>query len=758
MRSKGPSSARGSFLRLLPVAVAFLLSGAAALVYQVVWQRVLELSSGIGVYSVAMIVAAFMAGLGIGSHAGGSISQRLRPRRALWAFAGLELGVACFGAFSCAFFYDLLYLRGSALYALPWRAGLLHFLSLLLPTLFMGMSLPLLVRATVEDVSGAARTIGWLYSVNVLGASLGALATPWVLIRFFGMRGAVLAAAGANTAACVMALLASRLLPRADPAEPPVALSRPAAAPAEAGVEAPGAHPLSLWMLLYALSGFCALALEILWFRYLDVAVRSTAFTFGTLLALYLLGCGLGSLAGSTRAARVRRPLRLFLVAQALIPVTSALAIVLLSRLPAGTPVIAYFQEAWGTALFVRLGRDTDLSKLAAVYLGLPAILFGLPTLLMGLSFPVLQRAVQDEPATSSRKVGLLQAANIAGCLAGSLVVGLLWLRWLGSAGSFRALSVLALAFPVVGLRYYGWRSPFPALLAAQLTLLAGLPGRGVLWARLHGSTAREAQVAEDATGLAVLTPRGEGWRVWINGRSFSTIPFGGMHTILGAIPAVVHPSPRQVAIIGLGSGDTAWAVGCRSVPAQRIRVFEICGPNLELLRRARSLGRAPSDLVRFLDDPRVVYAVADGRNSLLTAGELYDVVEADPLWPSNAYSGNLYSVEFFGLCARRLAPGGLMCSWCPTERVRNSFRRAFPHVVQLGGGQVMIGANAPVPVDPSAWEARLTSPEVVGYLGRETAASVLEYLRGAEALPRAAADDYPLNRDLYPRDEFRAP
>ena len=170
--------------RLPLVAVAFFLSGAAALVYQVVWQRILELSSGIGIYSVAMIVGAFMAGLGLGSHVGSLWSTRLQPERALWAFATIEVGVAIFGAWSCALFYDLLYLRVGWLYSVPWRAGLLHFFSLLFPTLLMGMSLPFLARAMVRDTAGAARTIGILYGINVLGASFGAMATPWVLIRF----------------------------------------------------------------------------------------------------------------------------------------------------------------------------------------------------------------------------------------------------------------------------------------------------------------------------------------------------------------------------------------------------------------------------------------------------------------------------------------------------------------------------------------------------------------------------------------------
>jgi predicted membrane-bound spermidine synthase len=745
-------------LRVPAVGVAFFLSGAAALVYQVVWQRVLELSSGIGIYSVAMIVAAFMAGLGIGSYAGSVLSLRLRPGRALRAFAALELGVAAFGALSCTLFYDILYLRASWLYAVAWRAGLLHFACLLFPTLLMGMSLPFLVRGLVRDAAGAAKTIGSLYSVNVLGASCGALLTPWVLIRFTGMRGAVLVAAGANAAACVAALLAAGAGPRTRKADGSPGAGQDAPIAVRAGAaEPPASRPLALWMVLYATSGFCALALEILWFRYLDVALRSTAFTFGTLLALYLLGCAVGSLASSARAERVERPLRAFLVLQSLLLACSALSIVLLSRLPPDAPVVSYFQEAWSSARFVRLGRETDVSKLAAMYLGLPAILFAVPTLLMGASFPVLQRAVQDDPATSGRKVGLLQAANIGGCIAGSLVVGLLSLQWLGTAGTFRALTALALVFPGIGAWFYGARSPFPALAAALLAVFVALPSGESLWARLHGASAASALIAEDATGLAALTPRADGWRVWINGRSFSTIPFGGLHTTLGAIPAIVHASPRSVAIVGLGSGDTASAVGCRGAVTERITVFEICGPNLELLRRVRDAGKAPPDLVRFLADPRVRHAVADGRNSLQNAPDRYDVIEIDALWPANAYSGNLYSVDFFTLCRRRLAQGGVMCSWCPTERVRASFRQAFPYVVQVFDGQVMVGSNAPIRIDRPAWEARLTSPGVVAYLGVESSRSVLEGLRSA-ALPEGSAAALVLNRDLYPRDEFRSP
>ena len=177
----------------------FFLSGAAALVYQVAWQRLLALHSGVGLYSVAMIVAAFMAGLGIGSLLGGRFSTRLGGGRALAAFAALEIGISAFGAASTWLYYDWLYPRAVHLPSPSWQAGLLHLVVLLPPTVLMGMSLPFLVRAVVTEVEGAGRRIGWLYGVNVLGAAAGASRDALgSAARSSDVRGAVLAAAAAN--------------------------------------------------------------------------------------------------------------------------------------------------------------------------------------------------------------------------------------------------------------------------------------------------------------------------------------------------------------------------------------------------------------------------------------------------------------------------------------------------------------------------------------------------------------------------------
>jgi spermidine synthase len=724
--------------------LAFFVSGASALVYQVAWQRILALQTGVGITSIAMIVAAFMAGLGAGSHLGGVLSTRVSPRWALGTFALLEIGIAVFGALSCGLYYDLLYRHGAWLYASPALGGMLHFAGLLPPTLLMGMSLPFLVRALVQDVSRAGRTVGFLYGVNTLGASAGAILAPWVLMRFFGVRGAVLVAAAGNLVAAVTVLLLLRGAAGARGEETP---APPAARP-------PERRSFSLWMVLYGLSGFCALALEILWFRVVDVGAKGTAFTFGTVLAIYLVGLGGGALLGAAWADRLRRPLLVFTVLQASILVYAGLGAVALAHLPVDTPLYSWFFGYWRAAQGFRLGTDQDLESLLRLYLVFPSLLYLVPTVLMGLSFPVLQHAVHDDPATSGRKVGFLQAANIAGCTAGSLLVGLVLLGWLGTTGTLGLLLACGLVFVAVGWRYHG---PRPSLIApgtALVALLVALPDPQPFWQRLHGRDGGPALFDEDASSVAGVTPQGGPfWFVFVDGKSHSVLPYGDdAHTLLGAVPALIHPDPVDAAIVGLGSGNTAWAAGCRS-ETRRIRVFEIASPQTRLLRALDQREDFPR-LHHLLEDPRVVVETADGRHALQITDERFDLIEADALWPWSGYSGHLYSVEFFDLCARRLKPGGVVCTWAPTPRIAATFARVFPEAVDVGS--ILVGRLGPLPLDIATWTARAESPEVRDYLGRRATRGVLHALRSARRL--APPPDLALNHDLFPRDELSTP
>jgi SAM-dependent methyltransferase len=161
-----------------------------------------------------------------------------------------------------------------------------------------------------------------------------------------------------------------------------------------------------------------------------------------------------------------------------------------------------------------------------------------------------------------------------------------------------------------------------------------------------------------------------------------------------------------------------------------------------------------------FLEDPRLTLRVADGRNALSLSDRRYDLVEADALWPEAAYSGNLYSAEFFQAVARRLKPGGLMCTWSPTARVYASFTTAVPYVIGTEERDILIGSNDPIAMDPDGWKARLHSPAVVAYLGRRNADDAWKLLEEFRPLnvknrPRRRRE---LNLDLFPRDEFLSP
>jgi predicted membrane-bound spermidine synthase len=728
------------------VGTAFLLSGAAALVYQVVWQRLLALHTGVGITSIALIVAAFMAGLGLGSEAGGVLSARVSPATALRLFAAIELAVGVLAAFSCSFYYGWLARHAGSLYESTGGMAVAHFLALLVPTGLMGMSLPFLVRATVADTAGASRTIGTLYGVNVLGASLGALLAPWVLIRFYGMEGAVLWGVAANLVAGVAALLAGRRGPRSRTIDPE--------AP-RAGA-APEGRSLLLWTVLYALSGFCALSLEILWFRLTDVSLKSTAFTFGTVLCLYLLGLGSGSLVGGRISRRFESPLRVFLDAQCLLLLYAALAVAVLVWLPPGTPVYRWFFEYWKSGEFYQLGADWNAASLLRLYLLLPAFLFGPPTVLMGISFAALQRAVQDDPRTSGRKVGLLQAANIAGCVAGSLSAGLLFLDRFGTTGTLRVLLLVGLVFAGVRAARLG-RGAGLAWAGALVLAASALPGGEALWRKLHGVVGgpRPSFIGEDSTAVSAVLPlETSHWRVTVNGLPHSWIPFEGIHTLLGAVPAVVHPSPERVAVIGLGSGETASALASRK-ETREITIFEIAGAQPRLLRAVAGVARLP-DLERFLRDERVRIVVADGRNALLRSDARYDLIQVDALYRTSAMSGNLYSVEFFRLCASRLRPGGIVCSQTPTRRAALSFAAALPHAIDLGN--IMVGGNEPLPIDVPAWRARLEAPDVLAWFGPDVAEGILARLTEARPPWGNPASRRGLNLDLFPRDEFSTP
>lgn len=755
-----------------PVArVLVFLSGFAALLYQVVWQRILAILAGTDIYPITLVVAAFMAGLGIGHFAGGTIADRVPRRIALWLFAIGEMLIGLFAWFSAALYYDGLFEHVRLLNLPLGLVAVLIFMALLVPTVLMGAVLPLLARATTLRVEHAHATIGALYGVNTLGAAAGALVTTWVILPIAGFEGSLSAgamlSAGAGVAAALAAASARWLSADAETAHRMDA-SLPGVA---SGVG-------RRWIAVFALTGFVALSLEIAWFRLFAVALRSSApFTFSGILAVYLTGLGLGTLVGIPVAARSTQPGRLFLRLQAAAGLWVGLGVAAfaiwaepLGRLRGGFgegEPLYQTVRALDQAFLHEAALPADVPwRFLGVFVVLPILTILPVTFLMGCAFPVLQRVVQDDLRHVCRRLGTLLFANVAGATIGAFCTGWLLLGALGTPGTLSALSMLMLGVAATVMRTpSGWRASSwtPLGIAGLLLLLlAVFAGKGMetrLWAGLHETTAGRMIADEDATGLSVITADHESFAgrkmVMVDGKGHSELPYGDVHTALGALPALLHPNPRHVAIIGLGSGGTAYAAGARP-ETERVTVVEIKARQLPTLEALADRDPYPA-LHAFLRDPRVEHVRGGGRRFLRLAPRAFDIIEADALHPRSSQAGNLYSVEFFSRVRSRLRPGGLAVTWEATGRVRRTFVRVFPYVV--GFGVILVGSDSPIETDAIA--ARIADRRIVDYY-RRAGINITTLMTGnlgtitgrwGPAFDRSGLVD--VNTDLFPRDEL---
>lgn len=748
--------------------LALFLSGFAAVLYQVIWQRLLAFFSGADIYSITIIVAAFMAGLGLGSVAGGRVADRLGAYASLRAFALAEIAIGIFGLISKVLFYDVLYAQLPHVGDNAIAAALVLFASLLTPTFLMGVSLPLLARALTHDVADAGRVVGALYGWNTLGAATGAFATTWILVPNIGLEGALYCGAAANILCAIVALAIGPQRQAQSVNASTARMERP--------LTETITLPFASWVLIYALTGLLALGLEITWFRLLGAVQKSTAFTFGTVLSVYLAGLGLGGAFGSRIVHRTTAPGRTFLLLQFALMWYAAISIaVSIAAIGRGIParLVTYLGEyepynVYGAIFALENASISDWSTFAPLrgfvilYVAIPALIVGPPTFLMGLSFPFLQRACQSNLQTLGSRVGALLSANIAGSVIGTVITGSWLLPAFGTAATLRMLvsAGALLAIPL----WQTSRGRSRAILTAgalAMTAIASssIPDGATLWARLHGAAPHTVIAAEDGSGVSVLKPSrtSRETAVFVNGIGQSWIPYGGIHTVLGALPALLHPNPERIIIVGLGSGDTAFAAAGRA-ETSRVTCVEIIGAQLTTLRLHSELQPYPG-LIRVLTDPRIEHVTGDGRTYVLRSEPLFDIIEMDALRPTSAYAGNLYSREYFDLLRRRLKAGGFAVTWAPTARVRDTFISVFPHALLFG--DIMVGSSDPIAFDPAVIRGRVWAVrdyyseagiDIVGLVGPYLAAGPARFGPGDA---RRMTD---LNTDLFPRDEFSLP
>jgi MFS family permease len=726
------------------LAVAFFCSGFGALLCQIVWQRMLGIFAGSDTVSAALVVGAFLAGLGLGSIIGAKIADKLSPYRAMIGFALAEAGVAAFALVSKFFLYDFLATDLAGVVDDPVAIFALCFAGLVLPTTLMGASLPLLARAIATNLDTVAERIGTLYGLNTLGAGLGALLGGWLLVGNLGFVGALVLAAGLDILAAVLALT---LLPALRDVRAPT--------PAPKGRATAEAEPfgsLKLWCVLVFLSGYVIVALEIVWVRLMGQVGQYHAYLFPTVLGVFLLADGLGMAVAARMVRTMKDPRPAFFITQA---GGFALGAMLILALYWALP---YWPISGFVSADVQRLRDGGLTTTVLLIL----LVVGPPSFLIGMTFPFVQRAVQQDLASVGARVGWVQLANILGNAAGSIGTGIVTFHLLGTAGTLQLLAALSVLLMLFWLWKGGFgRKPELALAGACALALVLLPGNAALWSRLHHEKQGQRTAwAEDRSGVAFFRddatspdPHGP---FFIQGFSQGRIPFLPIHQFLGAVGPLIHPNPERVLAIGIGSGGTPWAAGV-SPATQEIRAIELVGPVITALEElAQRHPQGP--IAEMFRNPRWRLEYGDGRRALSKGEERYDIIQADAILPEGSHSGLLYSEEFLQAVRRRLAPNGIYVQWGPTRRTVETFASVFPHTMLLMPGSVLIGSNDPIPFDAATLSRRFADPAVLAHLlrGNRDVRDYVGFFASPPLVwqPGSARSEASLT-DVFPRDEF---
>jgi spermidine synthase len=776
------ASAKISRHLIRATAAAFFFSGFSALFYQIIWLRKLTTIFGNTTLAISITLAAFMAGLAIGSYAFGRRADRVaRPLR-LYGWLEIMIGVYCLGSLALLNAVHMSYvsLAHRLAFDSPWLVSFqfwASFLVLVAPTALMGGTLPVAIRGLVRDLEAIGPQVGRLYGINTLGAAVGVLCVGFFLLPVLGLQGSVRLAAAINVA---VGLAMLRLDARTARPEAPVRsrdTSRPG--PAEGSLSRPLLAALAIG---FAFSGFSGLALEVVWTRALSLYTGSSVYAFSAILLSVLVGIALGSLLVG-RCLGHRQITPAWFAATQLGAGASTLILVL----------------AYNGLAFVFLRLVVSFQKSYPLLLALQVLVImgclALPTLLSGAAFPIATRIWVQRSSAVSQGVGSLYAANTVGCIGGALAAGFLLIPriglrstvllcaglyvltgaavLLGGRGRARLLAGLSLALLTVAVLFLpGWspelmisqffRAPAPSaerpasiVVKAERALAEG--GRKILFYR-EGSLATVAVYQRlDTRALAV------------NGKVDASDGAFDMSTqlLLAHLPLLIAPNAKSVLVVGLGSGTTCGAAGLYRV--DNIDCVEIEPAVAQAARYFERVNRG------VLSDPRFHLIIADARNYLAATRRRYDVITSEPSNPWIAGVASLFTVEHFQALHDSLSDDGVVCQWlqlysmAPRDiaSVISSFVRVFPDatlwwVAWNHADVALIAQKRPWKVDVPRLIARCQqNPQIQEDLRRarfDSPLSLLSYLVFGPADLRRLADIGQLNTDDFPSLEFSTP
>jgi spermidine synthase len=751
MTEQDPTRPTGPSLqpRFLPLLlILFVGSGCSALVYEIVWLQLLQLVIGSSAVSLAVLLGTFMGGMCLGSIALPRIVSRRRHPLRVYALLELGTGIAGIAVLFAVPYVNQIYVTNVAA-GLPGilLRGAVSAACLLPPTLLMGATLPAIAR-WIEATPQGVSWLGFFYGGNIAGAVFGCLAAGFYLLRVHDMTAATYVAATINGAVSLIALGLAGLTPYHAPAQE---------APASPALRATGCWPVYLTI---GLSGLCALSAEVLWTRLLSLMLGATVYTFSIILAVFLTGLGIGSAAGSYLARGTARPRTALGVCQMLLAAAIAWAAYMLAKSLPYWPIDPLLSPGpW---------IDFQLDLLRCAWAIFPA------TCLWGASFPLALASVAARQQDPGRLAGNVYAANTVGAVVGAVTCSLYLIPSIGTQQAERVLIGLSALASLVMLVPQAW--PFRAsdssggkfrasglrigaslALAASIVLAACLawsvsavPGGLVAYGRSLPASGLQSEVifvGEGMNASIAISDSGIDRYFHVSGKvEASTVPDDmRLQRMLAHLPALLHPKPRSVLVVGCGAGVTAGSFVLYP-DVERIVICEI-----EPLVPPAAAFFFPAENYGVLDDPRVEVVYDDARHYILTTHEKFDIITSDPIHPWVKGSAVLYTKEYFELCKRRLNPDGLITQWVPLyessgDAVKSqiaTFFEVFPAGTVWGNLQgvqgydlVLLGLPEGRKIDLDDAQRRLDQPE---YAGVAQSLSEVEFAGALSLLKRYA-------------------
>lgn len=682
----------------------FFISGAASLVYEVVFARKLGLVFGNTATANTTVLATYMGGMALGAWLGGMVA--VRSQRPLLLYAGAELAVGLYCVISSPLFDAVraLYLSvaiGTDASA-DWLVGLqvtLGALVLLPPTVLMGATLPLLAHEQRGD-DAEGRVAGLLYAANTFGAALGALATGYLLLPFLGVSASTSIAVAANLLAGLLAYgLSKNALPRANPV-----VSSALAAP-----ELTSPRQRRVGLLVLGIGGIGTLALESVAIHLLATVVGSSAYAFTLMLFAFLIGLGGGSSAGNALLRRKGNPLLLLGALQVGAAVSVLLGVFFWEAVP------SYFAAFDGYPLATSFGAREFIRLGVCLVALLP------PTLCIGASWPVaMQCASAEETEKRGRAVGRAFAINTLGNIAGALLGGFVAIPLLGSLKSLQLVAAAAAALGLVALWQAGKaaRLQLGVAFAAVALLFWGQPqdfdwtklatGANVYFQRTDWGTVVD-HAESLAGGITTVTAQPNGTRYLLtNGKFQGTWPGEEMKAQYGfTLVPLLHTQGRgRALVIGYGTGASA-----RAAQEAGFAHLDVVDLTRDIVRLADRYFPECSGEVS--SRPGVQMHYTDGRNFLSLSREQYDLIglEISCIWFAGA--ATLYNREFYALAKQRLSERGVLQQWFQLHHLSReellsifeTLHTEFAHVwIYVTGGQgVLVACNGDCAPTPEA-------------------------------------------------------